>query len=97
MAISNRYQITDESDLSPLSAENGGGPDFRARFADEKREGEGAALQRSSSGACARARSPCTTWPAILRDVGDDPDSYNIPDDELPARPCMHARRSART
>ena len=28
---------------------------------------------------------------AILRDVGEHPDSYNIPDDELPTRLCMHA------
>ena len=46
MAISNRYQITDDWDLSSLEAENGGRPNFRARFADEKREAEVAALQR---------------------------------------------------
>ena len=27
----------------------------------------------------------------ILRDVGKDPVSYRIPDDELPSRICMHA------
>jgi secernin len=95
MAISNRYQISDDWDLSSLQAENGGRPDFRARFADEKREAEVAALQRECRALeLLRQRKREITvhdMAAILRDIGEDPDSYNIPDDELPTRLCMHA------
>jgi secernin len=95
MAISNRYQITDDWDLSSLEPSNGAKPDFRARFADEKREAEVAALNRECRALdLLRARKGTITvrdMADILRDVGEDPDSYDIPEDELPTRICMHA------
>jgi secernin len=95
MAISNRYQITDDWDLSSLRPENGAKPDFRARFADEKREEEVAALQRECRALellqQRRGSITVTDMADILRDVGDDPESYNIPDDSRPTCLCMHA------
>ncbi len=95
MAISNRYQITDDWDLSSLQADNGTKPDFRGRFADQARENEVAALKRECRALdLLQARKGSITvkdMADILRDVGEDPDSYNIPEDELPTRICMHA------
>ena len=95
MAISNRYQITDDWDLSSLAPNNGAKPDFRARFADEKREDEVAALKRECRAMdLLQARKGGITvkdMADILRDVGEDPDSYDIVEDELPTRICMHA------
>ncbi|MFV2067260.1 MAG: C69 family dipeptidase [Pirellulales bacterium] len=95
MAISNRYQITDDWDMSSLQPGNGAKPDFRATFADEKRENEAAALKRECRALeLLQARKGSITvkdMADILRDLGDDPDSYNIPEDELPTRICMHA------
>jgi secernin len=95
MAISNRYQITDDWDLSSLKPENGAKPSFRALFADEKREAEVAALQRECRALeLLQQRKGSITvqdMADILRDVGEDPDTYNIPDDPLPTRLCMHA------
>ncbi len=95
MAISNRYQITDDWDLSSLEPSNGAKPDFRANFADEKRENEVAALKRECRALeLLQARKGSITvkdMADILRDVGEDPDSYDIPEDELPTRICMHA------
>ena len=95
MAISNRYQITDDWDLSSLRSDNGTKPDFRASFADEEAEEEVAASRRES-----RAQSLLEARKGsigvkdlanILRDVGEEPEAYNIPDDERPTRICMHA------
>jgi secernin len=95
MAISNRYQIADDWELSSLRPDNGTKPDFRAAFADEEAEEEVAASRRES-----RAQSLLETRKGsievkdmadILRDVGDDPEAYSIPDDERPTRICMHA------
>ena len=95
MAISNRYQITDDWDLSSLPAENGGKPNFRAMFADEAREDEVAALKRECRALeLLEARRGAITvkdMADILRDVGEDPESYSIPEGELPTRICMHA------
>ena len=95
MAISNRYQITDDWDLSSLSASNGSKPDFREMFADEAREDEVAALKRECRAQElleARKGSITVKYMAdILRDVGEEPESYHIPDGELPSRICMHA------
>jgi len=95
MAISNRYQIGADWDLSSLANGSGSKEDFRARFADEGREAEVASWQRECRAReLLDARKPGITvkdMADILRDVGEDPDSYNIPDDELPARICMHA------
>ncbi len=95
MAISNRYQIADDWDLSSLEAGNGGKPSFRERFADEAREEEVAALKRECRALeLLEARKGAITTKDIadiLRDVGEDPDAYSIPDDELPSRICMHA------
>jgi dipeptidase len=95
MAISNRYQIADDWDLSSLSPQNGAKPDFRALFADDKREGEVASAQRECRALellnQRKGRITVRDMADLLRDVGEDPDSYNIPDDELPTRLCMHA------
>ena len=95
MAISNRYQITDDWDLSSLSSGNGTKPNFREMFADETREDEVAAFKRECRAQeLLEARKGSITvqdMADILRDVGEDPDGYNIPDDELPSRICMHA------
>jgi len=95
MAISNRFQITDDWDLSSLKPSNGTKPNFRKLFADEKRENEVAALKRECRALdLLQSRKGSVTvkdMADILRDVGDDPESYNIPDDELPSRICMHA------
>jgi secernin len=95
MAISNRYQITDDWDLSSLEPENGTKPNFRTLFADEKREAQVAAMQRECRALelLKRRKGEITVrdMADILRDVGEDPDSYSIPDDELPTRLCMHA------
>ena len=47
MAISNRYQITDDWHLSSLDDGSGAKADFRAKFADEAREQETASMQRA--------------------------------------------------
>lgn len=95
MAISNRYQITDDWDLSSLQADNGAKPNFRERFADEAREEEVAALKRECRALellqARKGSIALKDMADILRDVGEEPDTYNIPDDELPARICMHA------
>lgn len=95
MAISNRYQITTDWDLSSLEPENGAKPDFRARFVDAKREQECAAWQRECRALellrRQKGRITVRVMADILRDVGEDPDAYEIPEDELPTRICMHA------
>lgn len=95
MAISNRYQIGADWDLSSLPASNGAKPDFCALFADRRREREVAAMQRECRALALlqRDKGAITTrhMADILRDVGDDPDGYDIPQDPLPTRICMHA------
>jgi hypothetical protein len=95
MAISNRYQITDDWNLSSLTAENGAKPSFRAGFVDEQREQECAAFQRECRALQllqeSKGRITVRTMADILRDVGEDPDAYDIPEDKLPTRICMHA------
>jgi dipeptidase len=95
MAISNRYQITDDWELSSLGSSDGGKPNFRALFADEKREAEVASLQRECRALellqMRKGSITVADMAGILRDVGEDPAAYNIPEDELPTRICMHA------
>jgi secernin len=95
MAISNRYQIADDWDLSSLEPENGAKPDFRGLFADDRREGEVAAMRRECRAlellTRGKGRITVRDMADILRDVGEDPESYDIPDDPLPTRICMHA------
>ena len=95
MAISNRYQIGDDWDLSSLQADNGTKPNFRERFADEAREAQVAALKRECRALDLlderKGSITVRDMADILRDIGEDPASYNIPDDELPGRICMHA------
>ncbi len=95
MAISNRYQITNEWDLSSLGSGSGENSNFRTLFADEKREHEVAAVEREC-----RARDllegikgsiTVADMANILRDVGEQPASYNIADGDRPTRICMHA------
>ena len=49
MAISNRYQIGDDWELSSLEPENGAKPDFRALFCDEATEIKIGAPDRESA------------------------------------------------
>jgi len=95
MSISNRFQITDDWERSSLVPENGAKPNFRARFADEKREQEVAAYERECRALqLLRARKGSITvkdMADILRDVGENPEAYNIPDDDRPTHICMHA------
>jgi len=94
LAISNRYQITDDWDLSSLRADNGSKPNFRARFADEKREHECAALERETMAQAIldsrKGRIAVKDMADILRCVGDEA-SYDVCADERPTRVCMHA------
>ncbi len=92
MAISNRYQITDDWDLSSLTANGGGKPNFRAMFADETKEHGCASMERESA-AMARLRSrrgeiSVRDMADTLRDVGED---YEVGRDDRPTRICMHA------
>jgi len=97
-AISNRFQIGADWDLSSLSASrpvNGETkPDFRARFADPVREQECAADEREScaAGLLAARRGAITMhdMAAVLRDVGDEA-SYDVTADARPTKVCMHA------
>ena len=95
MAISNRYQITDDWEVSSLRSGNGAKPDFRAAFADGAAEEEVAATVRECRAQSlleARKGSIGVKDMAdILRDVGEDPDAYDIPKDDRPTRICMHA------
>lgn len=92
-AISNRYQITDDWELSSLAA---AGPkvDFRARFADAAREHEAGASERETCAtgllAARRGRITMHDMAAVLRDVGDAA-TYDAVGDERPVRVCMHA------
>ena len=95
MSISNRYQIGDDWDSSSLKPDNGSKPNFRALFADEDREREVAALERECRALeLLRARKGSIAvkdMADILRDVGEDPSAYDIPEDDRPTRICMHA------
>jgi dipeptidase len=92
-AISNRYQIGDDWELSSLSP---AAPkiDFRARFADPAREYEAGADERETCAAgllaTRRGRITMHDMAAVLRDVGDT-DSYDVVSDTRPVRLCMHA------
>lgn len=94
MAISNRYQITDDWELSSLQPINGRKPDFRAMFADEKREAEVGAVERETMAlSMLEARKGHITvkdMADILRCVGDE-DEYEVAADDRPTRVCMHA------
>ena len=48
-AISNRYQVRDDWDLSSLKPENGAKPDFRALFAEEALEASCGASERENA------------------------------------------------
>ena len=94
MAISNRYQLTDDWDLSSLQPSDGTKPDFRAMFADEKREREVAALERETMAQsileARKGRITVKDMADILRCVGDE-DTYEVAADDRPTRVCMHA------
>lgn len=93
-AISNRYQLEDDWELSSLQASNGRKPSFRAMFADEKREAEVAAVERETMAlSILEARRGSITvkdMADILRCVGDE-DTYEVAADDRPTRVCMHA------
>jgi secernin len=95
MAISNRYQISDDWDASSLALENGAKPNFRARFADEKLERAGGSVAREGAAyAGLVARKGAITvadMAAILRHVGDDEENYNVCYPGAPDKICMHA------
>jgi secernin len=93
MAISNRYQIGTDWTLSSLKA-NGSKPDFRARFADEKREHEAGAMEREAMAQqildARKGRITVKDMADILRCVGDE-DSYDVTEGDRSTRVCMHA------
>ncbi|MCB8878130.1 C69 family dipeptidase [Acidisoma silvae] len=92
-AILNRYQITTDWDLSSLPA-IGPKADFRAMFADPKKEHDAGANERESCAAGLlagkRGRITMHDMAAVLRDVGDE-DAYDVTMDERSVRVCMHA------
>lgn len=92
-AISNRYQITDDWEVSSL-ADGSPKADFRARFADPKREYEAGAddRERCAAGLLVSRRGAITMhdMARVLRDVGDE-EEYDPTLDERPLRVCMHA------
>ena len=92
-AISNRYQITNDWELSSLPAAEPK-TNFRARFADPAREYEVGADERET---CAtslltgrRGKITMHDMAAVLRDVGDE-EAYDVVSDERSVRVCMHA------
>ncbi len=91
-AISNRYQITDDWEMSSLPVDAGAKPDFRARFADEHREHESGANEREACAtgllAAKRGRITMHDMAAVLRHVGE---GYDVVSDERSVRLCMHA------
>lgn len=92
-AISNRFQIADDWELSSLAPADPK-TDFRARFADPQREHDVGANERETcaAGLLAAKRGKITIhdMAAVLRDVGD-PDTYDVVSDERSVRICMHA------
>lgn len=92
-AISNRYQIGADWEISSLPA-SGSKADFRALFADSKREYEVGADERESCAAGLlvgrRGRITMHDMAAVLRDVGDEA-VYDVTQDERSVRVCMHA------
>lgn len=92
-AISNRYQIADDWELSSLPAADPKA-DFRARFADVTREHEAGAGERETCAAGLlagrRGRITMHDMAAVLRDVGDEA-TYDVVGDERAVRVCMHA------
>jgi secernin len=92
-AISNRYQIGSDWELSSLPS-GGGKADFRAMFADPVREYEAGADERESCAAGLlagrRGRITMHDMAAVLRDVGDEA-TYDVTGDERSIRVCMHA------
>jgi dipeptidase len=92
-AISNRYQIGADWELSSLPASGEKG-DFRALFADPVREYEAGADERESCAAGLlagrRGRITMHDMAAVLRDVGDE-SRYDVTQDERSVRVCMHA------
>ena len=92
-AISNRYQIAEDWELSSFAGA-GGRVDFRARFADPAREYEAGANERETCAAGLlagrRGRITLHDMAAVLRDVGDVA-TYDVTQDERSVRICMHA------
>jgi dipeptidase len=92
-AISNRYQITTDWELSSLPS-GGDKGDFRALFADPVKEHDAGANERESCAAWLLAgrhgQITMHDMAAVLRDVGD-PDAYDVTQDERSVRICMHA------
>ncbi len=92
-AISNRYQIGTDWEISSFSAA-GSKADFRALFADATREYEVGADERESCAAgllaARRGRITMHDMAAVLRDVGDEA-TYDVTQDERSVRVCMHA------
>ncbi len=94
MAISNRYQIGDDWELSSLAPENGAKPDFRALFCDEATEIKiGAPDRESAAQQMLEARKgtiAVADMARILRHVGDEA-SYEVCYEGVPDKICMHA------
>lgn len=95
MAISNRYQIADDWDLSSLAPGNGAKPDFRAMFADEALEEKCGALRRETAAQqrldARKGGLTVRDMADILRHVGDDEAAYDVCYEGVPDKVCMHA------
>ena len=93
-AISNRYQVRDDWDLSSLEPDNGAKPDFRALFADKSLETSCGASERESAAQRIlddrRGAITVKDMADILRHVGDE-DEYEVCYDGGPDKVCMHA------
>ena len=92
-AISNRYQIGTDWELSSLPSAGERG-DFRAMFAEPVREYEAGANERESCAtdllAARRGRITMHDMAAVLRNVGDEA-TYDVTEDKRSVRVCMHA------
>ena len=93
-AISNRYQVTDDWELSSLESDNGAKPDFRALFAEESLESSCGAVQRENAAQRMlddrRGAITVKDMADILRHVGDE-EAYDVCYGQMPDKVCMHA------
>ncbi len=98
-AISNRYQVRDDWDLSSLEPENGAKPDFRALFAEEALEAScGASERENAAQRILEERRGAITlkdMADILRHVGDE-DAYEVCYEGGPDRSRGNTRESRR-
>jgi dipeptidase len=96
-AISNRYQITNDWNLSSLKNDNGSKQNFNELFEDtSKSEGVCASDRENRAQQILEQRKgniSLSDMADIMRDVGEDPDNYEPDKAELRQNfVCMHAK-----